>query len=73
MIGDGQRLEARRNGGIYQFRGAVSPVGFVGMGVKIDQKEISPRAFSLAQTFSALCSGVSVSVRITTSGWSGGS
>src|SRR5580765_1761720 len=73
VIGDGQRLEARRYCRIHQFSGAVGPVRFVGMGVKIDQKEISPRAFSLAQTFSALCSGVSASERITTSGRSGGS
>jgi len=73
MIRDGQRFKTRRHRGIHQFRGAVGPVRFVGMGVKIDQKEISPRAFSLAQTFSALCSGVSASERIMTSGRSGGS
>ena len=73
VIRNGQRLETCRHRGIYQFGGAVGPVRFVGMGVKVDQKEISPKAFSLAQTFSALCSGVSASERITTSGRSGGS
>ena len=68
VIRNGQRLETCRHRGIYQFGGAVGPVRLVGMGVKIDQKEISPRAFSLAQTFPALASGVSLAEFTITSG-----
>src|SRR5215467_1214958 len=73
VIRDGQRLDTRRHGGIHQLRRAVGPVRFVGVGVKIDQKAISPRALSFAQTFSALSSGVSASEWMTTSGRSGAS
>ena len=73
VIRNGQRFKTGRNGCLNQLRGPEGPVGFVGMGVKVDQKEISPRLSSLAQTRSALSSGVSLAECTTTSGLSGGS
>ena len=68
MVGDGQSFETRRYRGLDQLRGAIGAVGFVGMCVKIDQREMSPSSFSLAQTLPALSSGVSLAEFTVTSG-----
>src|SRR5579859_4529846 len=73
VIRNRQRFQATRNSRFHQLRGLIGPVGLVSMCVKIDQKEISPRLSSLAQTRSALSSGVSLAECTTTSGSSGGS
>jgi hypothetical protein len=68
VIGNGQRFQA----GCYRFLDELSrpvrPIRFVGVRVKIDQKEISPSSSSLAHTRWALSSGLSLSECTTTSG-----
>ena len=73
MVRNRQSFETRRYRGLDELRSAIGPVGFVGMCVKIDQREMSPNSFSLAQTFPALASGVSLAEFTITSGCSGGS
>ena len=68
VIGNGQRFEARRHGFLDELPRRICPVRFVGVRVKIDQKEISPSSSSLDHTRLALSSGLSLSDCTTTSG-----
>jgi hypothetical protein len=73
VIGNGQRFQARRHGFVDELSRRGRSVRFVGVRVKVDQKEISPSSSSLAQTRLALSSGLSRSECTTTSGCKGGS
>jgi len=73
VIGDGQRFQARRYRFVDELRRRSRSVRFIGVRVKVDQKEISPSSSSLAHTRLALASGLSVSECTTTSGCKGGS
>jgi hypothetical protein len=68
VIGNGQRFQACCYRFVDELRRRICPVRFVGVRVKIDQKEISPSSSSLAHTRLALCSGLSLSECTTTSG-----
>jgi hypothetical protein len=73
MIRNSQRLKTGRDRLLDKLGGTVGPVRFVGVRVKVDQKEMSPKLSSVAQTLSALCSGVSLEECTTISGLIGGS